>query len=348
MATCNLTNDAMSGVNKELYVNLTKEEIRSFFYQFITGIWKMSRHELKKGRLQELEEKKYMPRGEVPPVTHPSTMVGINTLHEAIKDLIQAAEKSIVISAWTFTDEVDIPKLLLESINRGVKVTVYSRPNYLNGAVLKELRESGAKVYANERFHAKTVVVDGKRSIVTTANFAKHGIDDGFETGIFLGSEDSKRLSAILSQWDKECDWELSLSSSIENLSGIIRIVDSEKREIREIKIEDEREILHSDIRLKEIKRNEELILPTRSSEPQGDTIYKRVRHQYTIVQPVLPNGALKKYDINGKFSVFELSSSKELFLPISTWDELDEAREIAKSHKSKVVRFTEKKDKEE
>ncbi len=341
MTTCNLTTDAMSGHNKEIYVILTAGEVYSFFCQFSTGVWEMSRHELRGGKLQELEENRYFPETQIPIPAHPATLPSTKSLYESVRKLLTTAMKSVDISAWTFTDEVDIPNLLLECLDRDISVKIYTRPNYLNGVILSKLKAKGALVLAHDRFHAKSIVVDGERSIVTTANFAKHGLEDGFEAGVILDENDTRRLSAILAHWEKECNWELSIATKIESLSGTLKIIDTGIQEVKEVKVEDEKIIDMADVRLKEVKRKEELSLKNSPQETQSGIIYKRFRYRYKVLQPHLPKGAKKVEESNEKFDIFELESTKELFVPISRWEELIDAREVAVRLNAKVVKST-------
>lgn len=339
MTTCNLTIDAMSGTNKELYVTLSNEEVYSFYCQFTMGLWKMSRHELRGGKLQELEENRFLPDTPIPDPIHPATLHTYNSLYESVRKLLITAMKSVDISAWTFTDEVDIPNLLMECLNRGVAVKIYTRPNYMNGIVLSKLKAKGAQVLAHDRFHAKMILVDGERSIVTTANFAKHGLQDGFEAGVILNKNDTKQLSRILSNWEKECNWELSDGTEIEALSGTIKMIDSKAEEVKEVIIKDEKVINVPDLKPKEIKREEELILKPPPQEPGNGVIYKRFIYKYKVFQPHIPKGAKKVEGLKEKFGIFKLESTMELFIPIYKWEELDGAREVAIRHNAKVMK---------
>ena len=341
MTTCNLTTDAMSGYNKELYVTLSAGEIYSFFCQFSSGVWEMSRHELRGGKLQELEENRYFPDTKIPHPAHPATLPSIKSLYESVRKLLITATKSVEISAWTFTGEVDIPDLLMECLDRDISVKIYARPNYLNGVILSKLKAKGAQVLAHDRFHAKAIVVDGERSIVTTANFAKHGLEDGFEAGVILEKNDAKQLSAILSRWEKDCNWELSIGANIDSLSGDLKIIDTGLQEVRNVNVEDEKTIDMGDVRLKEVTGGEELTLTTVPQESRGDIIYKKFRYRYRILQPHLPRGTIKVEGSNEKFDIFKLESTNELFIPISLWEELTEARELALRLYAKVVKYT-------
>ena len=229
----------------------------------------------------------------------------------------------------------------MDCLNRGVAVRIYARPNYLNGIILSKLQAKGARVLAHERFHAKAIVVDGKRSIVTTANFAKHGLEDGFEAGVILDEKDTKQLSAILAYWEKECNMILSQANKIDSLSGTLKIIDSGLQEVREVTVEDEKIINMPDHRLKEIKRQEELSLNTDFQEPKSNTIYKKFRFRFNVFQPQMPKGVTKVEESKEKFDIFKLESTKELFVPITQWEELIDAREVAKRLNAKVVKYT-------
>ncbi len=340
MTTCNLTKDAMSGFNKELFVILSADEVYSFYCQFSIGVWEMSRHELRNGKLQELEENKFSPDVPIPHPTHPVTLPAQKVLYESIRKLLASAVKSVQISAWTFTDEVNIPNLLMGCLDRDVTVKIYTRPNYLNGVVLSKLQAKGAQVLAHERYHAKAIVVDGVRSIVTTANFAKHGLEDGFEAGVTLDEDGTKQLSAILAHWEKECNLILSQANKIDSLSGTVKIIDSEIQKVREVKVEYEKIINMPDLKLKEITQLGELTLNTDFQEPHSDIIYKNFRLRYRVFQSYMPKSVTKVDVSNEKFDIYKLESTKELFVPITQWEELIDAREVAIRRNAKVVKF--------
>lgn len=341
MTTCNLTTDAMSGHNKELFVTLSEEEVYSFFCQFTKGVWEMSRHELIGGTLHELEENSYKPENPIPNPAHPATLISINSLYKAVRELITSARKSVDISAWTFSDEVDVPDLLMECLNRNVSVKIYARPNYLNGIVLSKLKARGAIVLGHDRFHAKTIVVDGEKSIVTTANFAKHGLEDGFEAGVLLGKKDTMHLSAILKQWEAGCNWELSMGSGIESLSRKVKIVDEEIKDIREVEIADEKVIDMPVLKLGKIMKGEELQMQEHTQESKGKVIYKKFIYRYRVMQPTLPEDTKKVENAKEKFDVFTKGKTKKLFIPISQWEELEDAREIAERLNANVVKYS-------
>jgi len=341
MMTCNLTADAMSGYNKELFVTLSAGEVYSFFCQFSRGVWEMSRHELRGGKLQELEENRYYPDAKIPSPVHPATLPSIRSLDESVRKLLSTAMKSVDISAWTFTDEVDVPRLLMDCLDRGVSVKIYARPNYLNGVILSKLKARGARVLGHDRFHAKTIVVDGKISLVTTANFAKHGLVDGFETSVILAENDTKQLSSILAGWERECNWELSIGARISSLSGPLKIIDAKTQEVRETKVEDEKVINMDDVRPKEIMREEDLKLKTVLQESRNEIIFKRFRYKYRVLQPHLTRSSVKVQGLTEKFDIYQLESTKELFVPISRWEDLTDAREVAARLNARVVKST-------
>lgn len=339
LTTSNLTNDAMSGVNKELYVVLSADEVFSFFNQFLFGVWVMARHELSDGRLRELQESRYMPEASIPSPTHPATLPGNKTLYETIKKLISGAHREIIVTAWTFSDEEEIPTLLSDSLDRGVKVRVYTRPNYLNSVTLSKLVQKGAEVLAHERFHAKALIVDNEKSIVMTANFAVHGLEDGFEAAIELDKQDTKLLSGILEEWDVDCGWKLSLSANISSLFDTVKLVNKETQEIRDIVIESERTVPLPQIKLSEIRRRDEIKLKAPIDKTASDRIVKKTTYRAEVLIPSLPKGSTRLDGLDEKFEVFRNSSKSEFFITISEWESLDEAREIARKYNAKVVK---------
>ncbi len=345
MATANFTKDALSGTNKELCIYLSKKEVQSFFNQFIKGFWKMSRHELIGGRLREFPENPYIPFKNNPDVIHPSTFIDNTSLYNEIKVLISEARNEISISAWTFSDDVEIPDLLLNAINRGVSVNIYTRPNYLNAVTLSKLKEKGARILAHERFHAKAIIVDRSKSLVTTANFSKLGLEEGFEVGISLNKNDTETLIKIFNEWDHECNWELSLSSEIGNLQNKVKLVDIDNKSIQEIEVKESQEVKLKDQALQEIKKKDEIDITKELPKAPDNAIFKKIKYTLNVILPELPNKDVKLDRQEGNFQLYRKNSSPvSFFVPVSKWEDLDAARIFARKNNASVVRAVENK----
>ena len=100
-------------------------------------------------------------------------------------------------------------RALLGALQRGVKVNIYTKPNYRNTEALIDLLNNGAEIVGHERYHAKLIISDGNNGLVTTSNYTKKGLDEGFEVSVVLGAKDIRLIQDVIDYWDRECRWRL-------------------------------------------------------------------------------------------------------------------------------------------
>jgi len=195
LSTSNLTKDAMAGRNLELAVELTKEEVGSYFIQFIHGFWNEAKHE-KIGSERIL---KPVPEAawniDADKITHPCTCSSVRSLRKEVIRLIGSAKKELIVSAWTFEKGHDSTEAIKEACKRGVRVRIFSRDDAKSTDNIYALLQSGAEVYSfGRRVHAKFIVSDGE-ALIMTSNFSKLGLDSGFESGILFDTKENEMFS---------------------------------------------------------------------------------------------------------------------------------------------------------
>ncbi|HPP77719.1 phospholipase D-like domain-containing protein [Methanospirillum sp.] len=108
---------------------------------------------------------------------------------QVLEETIKSAKQSILLNIYEFTD-ARLSDLLCDAINRGVKVSVLLEGGPVGGmpaeelSIIQKLSDAGAEimvmegageVHAPYRYdHAKYLVADGMRVLITTENFKEH------------------------------------------------------------------------------------------------------------------------------------------------------------------------------
>lgn len=149
-------------------------------------------------------------------------------LSEAIRCLLQKAEKYIKISSFLMQD-VKIAEMLKKLSSSG-KVAIFMLSNkkdqeseeYIESQeektakkkvgfdnqynILKELYYSGIHVRLLDDLHAKFVIVDGRESVIMSANLATNSLQRNIESGIELNLQDTQELEKVFDVMYKHAD----------------------------------------------------------------------------------------------------------------------------------------------
>jgi hypothetical protein len=125
---------------------------------------------------------------------------GQTSLVAAIQEIIQSAQKDLILSTYSIVQMQVKPHLLhdhiLRAVERGVRVRLFVRqrnawPDQMGDLVV--LHDAGVSIHADLRNHAKVAIADSVRATLFSANFdGIHGLDSGVEVGYRL-----KESSAI-------------------------------------------------------------------------------------------------------------------------------------------------------
>ena len=338
MLTSNMTVDALSGSNMELAVFLTPDEVTSFFNQFIIGFWTLSRHELRNGRLQEFAEKEYTPEVKSAQINHPNTCGEIRTIRETALELINGARSSITIAAWTFSPTTEIQKALLAQAERGKKTVVYTRPNFLNAITMEELAKKGVVIMAHERYHAKVIVIDGDRCLVTTSNFSEHGLDSGFESGVLRYGREAGQLDKIIEKWDENCEWVLSTDSRLGDLKGQIIGIDKSRQDAFKMAIVDTKTVELKGLHLPELVPQKEIDWPEMKYSNLRGELCQKIQFRCSAIMPTMPEGVTEVKPEGSDRKFYQKKGDNRLYLPVNTWEDIPDARKEAKKFGAVVV----------
>lgn len=112
---------------------------------------------------------------------------GSSAIKKAILDNINGAKKSVHAELFCLTDK-DIVKSLKDAHDRGVDVKVLLDPNLyiINRKAFYKLKDAGVPVRwykvdvsREEKLHSKWATIDGKRTIIGSANWSHSGLVGG-------------------------------------------------------------------------------------------------------------------------------------------------------------------------
>jgi len=339
MMTCNATVDPMSGSNIEVALTLTPSEVRSFFAHFLRGFWNMADHELlEKGELRGV--KKVVPASvSLGNLTLPATVGDVRSLEERVLSIIRNATSDLILTAWSF-DGGPIHTAILDACQRGVQVTVLTRPNPRNTTALRDCVQAGARVFGHPRFHAKCVIADGRTGLIMTANMTALGLETGFETAVPLEGSALDTIMRITDGWRGVCAWNLMdratpgmvdrsiLQLSKDGASLPLRTVcPREERFLPAFRPDSCDKVLKYSISHKEIAK-------IQASGSQK--VFRQVTLKQKIIPPHLPEGSTKEVQKDVPFPFFR--KGKERYIVVRTWEEVHAAQESARKLNAKIV----------
>lgn len=341
MMTCNATLDPMKGSNIEMALSLGNEEIQSFFSHFLHGFWEMGNHELlSPGKLSAVK-KDLTFNPDLGTVTLPATFGTTNTLREQVVSLIKNAKTSISITAWSFDADFAVVSALEEACSRGVSVTVGTKPNARNTKALLNLAENNASIYGHPRFHAKCILVDGEKGLITTSNFTKLGLDSGFETSVPLDAEEVRLAESLVSTCLDSCPWDLQYNLLTEEAVGKIRQFTGGKNDLVDCVITPHEEETLPDFTPQSLEQ----ISGHTIQRTQAEKLVKNLKDRKVkslcvfqkIIAPTLPKNAEKEEHKDIPFGVYRAGKGRK-FVVVRTWEDVLSARESAKKINAKIV----------
>lgn len=341
MMTCNATVAPMKGSNNEIAVTLTPDEAKSLFAHFLKGFWEMAELELlAPGKLTQVRKiTGYDP--DLGENNLPSTVIGSNTLKEQILSLLNDAKKSITITAWSFEENHEVIRSLEAALSRGVAITVATRPSVKSTKALINLQKNGATVVGHPRYHAKCIIVDDARGLVTTANMTKDGLDSGFEMSIPLEKQDVKSLREIVDKWNVSCNWELKAEARLADVKGTVQIFDEKMKDLSKIEVFPTKDEVLSPFTPESC---EKIIAYTISEDQARRTmkkdigkLYQSVHIQQKIQIPKLPKEATEVKDEKAPFPIYSLGK-KAKFVVVNTWEDVISSKDYAAKNGARIV----------
>lgn len=132
---------------------------------------------------------------------------------ETLQKLIMDAEKSITITEYSISDYfADMLDIIIRKSQQGVYVKLYANDMEKQKALLDRLvayKSRFLKIYKYQKqeddrmvaLHAKMLVVDAKKSLVTSANLSYHGMQGNVEMGFLIESSDkAKQIEEVMEE----------------------------------------------------------------------------------------------------------------------------------------------------
>lgn len=132
----------------------------------------------------------------------PSFRLKARKINDAVEDMLKKASKSITLTGYAVSDYFSemLDTIILQS-QKGVYVRLYLNDYEKQKKQLTrlmDLRSKFLRVYDYQKhsddsmaaLHAKTIVVDEKEILVSSANLSYHGMEGNIEMGIRLESKD--------------------------------------------------------------------------------------------------------------------------------------------------------------
>lgn len=339
--TCNATVDAMCGNNMEIAATLTPSEIASYFSQFIRGFWEEAKHELlKKGELDAVKDTAFAKNSGN--ITHPSTCFHEHSLKEEIIKLIENTHKKLIITGWSFDGNHEVVMELLSALERGVKVSIYTKPSFRNTQALMDLLKNGAEINGHERYHAKLIISDGDYGLITTSNYTKKGLDEGFEVSVVLGKKDARLVQNIIDYWGSECEWRLSPEILLRDAPKKVKQYIPAINDLKEF------EVQHSFP--KEVPQYapdsiEKILDYTIDTSKYGGfkngegILYKAMIVNQKVIPPKLPANTELLNEVKGPYLLYSGGKKgKARFVVVKDWDDVEKAKPFAKAHNAAMV----------
>ena len=126
-------------------------------------------------------------------------------IYEVVETMLQKSEKSITLTGYSVSDYFkEMIDLIIKKGQQGIYVRLYlndyeKHKDYLKR--LMDLRSKYLRVFDYQKkdddsmaaLHAKTIVVDEKNLLISSANLSYHGMEGNVEMGIRLESEDKAK-----------------------------------------------------------------------------------------------------------------------------------------------------------
>ena len=128
----------------------------------------------------------------------PSFMLKTKRISNVVKEVIENSEKSLLITGYSISEFVeDVIDTIIEKSQRGVFVKIFINDLSKQKLIDKLLRYQGKFLqlydYANKEdkmaaLHAKIILADGERAIISSANLSYHGMAGNIEMGTLIHS----------------------------------------------------------------------------------------------------------------------------------------------------------------
>ncbi len=128
----------------------------------------------------------------------PSFLLKTKRINNAVNEIVENAKKSLLITGYSISEFVEyIIDTIIEKSQRGLFVKIFINDLSKQKSIDKLLRYQGKFLqlynYANNddkmaALHAKIILADGERAIISSANLSYHGMSGNIEMGTLINS----------------------------------------------------------------------------------------------------------------------------------------------------------------
>lgn len=128
----------------------------------------------------------------------PSFLLKTKRINNTVNEIVDNAKKSLLITGYSISEFVeDIIDTIIEKSQRGLFVKIFINDLSKQKSIDKLLRYQGKFLqlynYANNddkmaALHAKIILADGERAIISSANLSYHGMSGNIEMGTLINS----------------------------------------------------------------------------------------------------------------------------------------------------------------
>ncbi len=292
LLTANLTTDAMER-NEELLLKLKANEVKQLAEYFKWAIWEVAEHEsIKSGNFDAVKlAGKVEHPGEMFPVI--ATTSQCQQISEQALAMIDGARSDILVSCFGWDLEHKVVQALITKAKAGVSVTVFARIRPASVPALEALAKAGATVLGFKWLHAKALVIDGQKAMVMSANFQKHGLDEGFELGVLFDDDRLDDLIALLKHWQSQARWQLQTDATVGEVLGQVRLWDGKSF------VDDVVQELKSFDRIQLVAASAESLDTDMPAVPESGRfphLAQELRRDWVVCAPSLGQGAKQQF----------------------------------------------------
>jgi hypothetical protein len=287
--------------NPELGVCLTKEQIAELYQVFVYHFWECTT-DMQTDR-KDFDRVQPANHFQFPKLNHllaTTLSPGDSNLGRTLLRMVDAAQKSIEISSFSFESGQALAKLLLEKAKKGIEVTVFSPPRSKNiDGFLRDIKKAGGKVYLNDRLHAKFLLVDRTVGSIFTANVAAEGMETGMEVGIVLSPDQVVDLGTISDRWKRDFQFEYKVGQNIQEAPMEFCVLENGKSASVKTIVSEARKLSKKIAHLKELRQafmefgNAAVAVHAR-----------RLDLTLELTFSVLPHKVISENEINRSFSI--------------------------------------------
>lgn len=316
LLTANITTEAMER-NEELLLELETIEIKQLATYLKWALWEIAEHEsIESGAFATVK-----PLGNIehPEQNFPviATTEKCRQISEKALAMIQSAQSEIQVSCFGWDLEHSVVQALITKAKSGVPVAVFARIRPASMSALEALGKAGATVLGFKWLHAKALVVDRQKAMVMSANFQKHGLDEGFELGVVFDDDRMKDLLYTLQFWKSKAQWQLQTEAKVGDVLGKVQIWDGKSLIGGEVK-----RSVDLDLGEKASISAENIQSPMPDLPPSGRFPYlaHELNCQWRVTAPRLQKGAKQEFklEIEQDENTTEGNKQKPMRVPYS------------------------------